>query len=136
METLSLFLQDMQQKYPDGVVRENTCPDASLENIPLPLKEFYRQYDSIEFPFGHILPREVAVRNDAEKAYFDRMGWFSFGGDYYFSFWLCRYAPDDEGLWLTSWDHDVDDEIEGMYADLVAFLKAMEETYAEMEQQM
>lgn len=44
-----------------------------------------------------------------------------FGSDDYFSFWLCRYVPDVDGLSITYWDHDARSEIDdAIYMNIYA----------------
>lgn len=61
--------------------------------------------------------------------------WFVFGQDKYFSFWICLYAPDLEGLSFTSWDHNLESEIdEPVYKDRVSFLKDEEQEYKSLKE--
>lgn len=132
LKKLERFLEKMKQKYGDEViVKRNADKYKNLDEIPAPLKEFYSAYEIVEFPFGRIESVEIAKkRSDTEEPF--RSGpWFCFGADRYFSFWLCSYQADEEGLWITPWDHEMDEEIECVYGDLVEFLQDMEEEYAE-----
>lgn len=132
MTAIETFINKMKQKYGDEVVvKERTDNKEIPLNVPEPLKEFYLKYEYIEFTFGSIDSVENALRHSAAAEPFKSQGWFCFGFDGYFSYWLCRYEPDKDGLWLASWDHEVDDEIECIYADLVSFLQALEEEYEE-----
>ncbi|MDE6517175.1 MAG: hypothetical protein K2L18_04920, partial [Acetatifactor sp.] len=72
-----------------------------------------------------------AIEHSDTKEPFKSEGWFCFGFDGYFSYWLCGYDSDEDGLWITPWDHDVDTEMECVYASVVEFLTDMEEEYAE-----
>lgn len=128
---LEKFLEKMKRKYGDGVVVKRDAENCkNLDEIPAPLKDFYSVYESVEFPFGRIDPVEIAKkRSDTEEPF--RSGeWFCFGADRYFSFWLCSYHADGEGLWITPWDHEAGEEMECVYGDLVEFLQDMEEEYA------
>ena len=49
-------------------------------------------------------PIEISMRS-SEAEPFKSQGWFSFGADKYFYFWLCAYNPDSDGNSITSWDH-------------------------------
>ena len=132
MSAIEAFINKMKQKYGDEVIiKEKNSNEVTLENVPQPLKEFYLKYECVEFPFGSIDPVETAVRHSAVAEPFKSEGWFCFGFDGYFSYWLCRYEADAEGLWITPWDHEVDSEIEGVYEDLVSFLQSVEEEYEE-----
>ncbi len=127
---LEQFMKEMRTKYEDCViVKEGTCSKEILSQIPAPLQEFYSTYESVEFPFGQIDPAVSALETTNSVELFQREGWFCFGFDGYFSYWLCRHQPDDEGLWITPWDHEADCEIEGAYSSLVEFLRDMEEEY-------
>lgn len=132
MEQIKKFVEEMKSKYgKDVIIKPRNCSEEALTQVPPPLKEFYFYYDSVEFPFGSIYSIEMAVRHSNTAEPFKSEGWFCFGFDGYFSFWLCSYSPDMEGLWITSWDHDVDDEIEGVYSNIVEFLQDMEDEYKE-----
>lgn len=121
------FLEEMKAKYGDSVsVKLNDDRKAVPENLPRPLKEFYQRYDSVEFPFGEIYPLQVALKEDEP---FKSEGWLCFGFDGYFSYWLCKKEMDETGDIFTSWDHEVDDEIEATQDDLVEFLVDMEKEY-------
>lgn len=136
MTEIEKFVDEMKSKYgKDVIIKPRTCSEEVLTQVPPPLKEFYFCYDSIEFPFGSIDSLKTAVRHSNTAEPFKSEGWFCFGFDGYFSFWLCRYSPDSEGLWITSWDHDADDEIEGVYSNLVEFLRDMEEEYEENQEE-
>lgn len=127
MMKIEKFINEMKQKYGDSViVKERTCDEETLAQIPQPLKEFYSLYDSVEFPFGYIYPIKTTIK---KREPFESEGWFCFGFDGYFSYWLCNCQPDADGLWITPWDHETDDEKECVYADLVEFLQDMEEEY-------
>lgn len=135
MTQIERFIKEMKEKYSDNmVVKMRTCSEEEVMQVPLPLRELYSCYDSIEFPFGRIDSIETAVRHSNTAEPFKSEGWFCFGFDGYFSFWLCSYSSDSEGLWITPWDHDTDDEIEGVYSDIVEFLRDMEEEYEENEE--
>lgn len=47
------------------------------------------------------------------------------------NFWLCAYVPDSNGESITSWDHDIDDEIEAMDSSIIDFLSSMKDEYEE-----
>lgn len=127
MTALEGFIEKMKQKYGSEVMLTERAPGFPLpDGIPEPLTELYTLYESAAFPFGEIFRAED---EDEQQRYFREQGWFCFGFDFYFSYWLCSYEPDGEGLWLTSWDHDSESDIEAVYSDLTEFLSAMEKEY-------
>ena len=104
-----LYGVDIKAK--EGCVEEN-----KLVRLPYGLKEFYSRYQSMRLPFGEIYSVDVCLEN-AKVGPLDEEGWFCFGQDKYFSIWLCRKTPDEEGLsfavYDTGWgDEDEDDEEE------------------------
>lgn len=132
MSELEEFINKMKEKYGDRVItKASSFSEEEMLQVLEPLKEVYTLYDGVEFPFGYIdsMKSAVELSNTAEP--FKSEGWFCFGFDGYFSFWLCKYDSDEDGLWFTPWDHDLNDEIECAYASLVEFLTDMEEEYAE-----
>lgn len=131
MSRLTEFIEELKKQYGDEVVtKESSYDEKMLLKVPEPLREFYKEYESLEMPFGIISSIEIGLR-DSEAEPFKSEGWFSFGEDRYFSFWLCSYVPDSDGDSLTSWDHDVDDEIEAMDDNIIDFLKDMKDEYEE-----
>lgn len=132
MTELEEFIQEMKEKYGDCVtVQKGTCDTEMLKRIPEPLKELYSRYESAVFPFGTIYPAAMALETSGNVKTFKSEGWFCFGFDGYFSYWLCNVKPDNEGLWITPWDHETDTERECVYTSLVEFLKDMEEEYGD-----
>ncbi len=91
--------------------KEGHSDDDKLIFVPEKLREFYSQYISMKMPFGKILSIEEGI-DLSNKEPFRSEGWFCFGQDDYFSFWLCKLSPDDEGLSFASWDHDMEEEID------------------------
>jgi len=130
---LTKYIEDLRKKYGDEIItKESNYDDTILLKVPEPLREFYKEYESLETPFGIIDSIEISIKaSEAEP--FKSEGWFSFGADKYFSFWLCAYNKDSDGNSITSWDHDVDDEIEATYNNIIDFLNDMEEEYEEYE---
>lgn len=121
------FLEKMKTKYGDGVsVKLNDDKKVVSENLPQPLKEFYQSYASVELPFGEIYSLNVALKEDEP---FKSGGWLCFGFDGYFSYWLCKKEPDEEGNIFSSWDHEMDDEMVATHDDLVEFLMDLEMEY-------
>ena len=132
MSSLQKYIEELKKKYNDKV---NSVPseydEEMLALVPDAIKEFYRTYESIELPFGEIDRIEVAVKH-SEAEPFKSEGWFCFGFDGYFSFWLCKLEPDKEKLSFTYWDHESGCEIdEPIYENLTEFLKEMQEEYEE-----
>ena len=132
MSSLQKYIEELKKKYNDKV---NAVPseydEEMLALVPDAIKEFYRTYESIELQFGEIDRIEVAVKH-SEAEPFKSEGWFCFGFDGYFSFWLCKLEPDKEKLSFTYWDHESGCEIdEPIYENLTEFLKEMQEEYEE-----
>ena len=132
MSSLQKYIEELKKKYNDKV---NAVPseydEEMLALVPDAIKEFYQTYESIELPFGEIDRIEVAVKH-SEAEPFKSEGWFYFGVDGYFSFWLCKLEPDKEKLSFTCWDHESGCEIdEPIYENLTEFLKEMQEEYEE-----
>jgi hypothetical protein len=76
----------------------------------------------------------IAKRDDLLKASeaepFESEGWFSFGFDGYFSYWLSLFTTDNENLSFTCWDHESGADIDGaVYKDIIEFLEAMRSEY-------
>ena len=129
MSELHDCLDWLEDEYPDEIdLYPRTCGEDVLQSLPEPLREFYLEYDSADFPFGHIFSPEEALNDPVAKQAFGD-GWFQFGCDDYFSFWLCRFEPDREGLWLDPWDHDSETDPEPAFADLPSFLRFVAEEY-------
>ena len=130
MTELALCFEELENEFSDMELSPRKCGDDVLEKLPEPLREFYSVYDSADFPFGHIFPPEEALNDPvAKQAFGDE--WFEFGCDEYFSFWLCRYEPDGEGLWMTAWDHDSEADPEPAFADLPTLLRFLAAEYDE-----
>lgn len=94
--------------------------------IPDALIELYGFLSKASLPFGEIFSVEEALKQSERSPF--APDWFVFGKDRYFSFWLCLYNPDDEGLNFTSWDHDSGNEIDGaVWGDVISFFRDMEQ---------
>lgn len=131
MSRLTKYIEGLRKEYGDSIVtKESNYDDSMILKVPEPLREFYREYESLETPFGSIDSIEISMRS-SEAEPFKSGGWFSFGADRYFSFWLCAYNPDSDGNSITSWDHDLDYEIEAMDNNIIDFLNDMKEDYEE-----
>ena len=129
MSELEKCLSELREAYPDIEIQPCSCGDDVIGQLPPPLREYYRLYGAADFPFGHIYSAEVALNDPiAKQAFGDE--WLEFGCDDYGSFWLCRFAPDEDGTWLTAWDHDLEEDgPEAVCADLSQFLRDREEEY-------
>ncbi len=126
------FLEEMKVKYGDDVrVKLNDGGKVVPENLPQELIEFYQSYDFVEFPFGEVYPLHVTLKEDEP---FKSEGWLCFGFDGYFSYWLCKKETNDMGTVFTSWDHEVDDEMEATHDDFVEFLMEMERDFEELNE--
>lgn len=132
MTELEKFVEEMQKKYEEEVqFTESNCSIGQLQRIPEPLQEFYRLYDTMEFPFGAIEPATEVLGYAETIEPFRSEGWLRFGFDGYFSYWLCKRNGENGEECITTWDHDTDSEIEGAYTSLVEFLRDMEAEYEE-----
>ncbi len=133
MSALKSFVEKMLGKYGDAVETVPAKGGVDLQQVPAPLVEFYSLYDRISFPFGRIEPPDASVESSAVEEPFKSGRAFCFGGDTDgFRFWLCAVdGPDEDGCVFTSWDHDLDDEIEYAFRDLADFLRYAENEYLE-----
>lgn len=121
--SIDVFLSDLKKKYPDSVSM-NKSLFVVPSDLPEPLKGIYALANGLDLPFGYVLPIERAVEESKNSPF--SPDWFVFGKDHYFSFWLCAYKPDEDGAWITTWDHESRNEIDG------AVWKTLEEFFAEM----
>lgn len=126
------YVNKLIELYGDEICYKKSSYDAdTLSQVPEALREFYSEFADLETPFGYIKTIENA-RKHSDREPFKKEGWFSFGFDGYFSFWLCLCRPDEENLSLTSWDHGGSHEIgEAVYEDLIEFLEVIREEYEE-----
>lgn len=133
MSELKAFIEEMAAKYSDAVEILPAKDSVNLSQIPQPLAEFYSLYDRVWFPFGHIDSPEISVEDSAVAEPFRSERAFCFGGDTDgICFWLCALdGPDEDGFVFTSWDHDVDGEIEYAFGDLTGLLRYAEKDYLE-----
>ena len=82
----------------------------------------YSYISKANLPFGEIFTIEEALKQSERKPF--APDWFVFGKDRYFSYWLCSYKADEEGLSFTYWDHDSGNEIDGaVWSDIVSLLE-------------
>lgn len=131
MSGLKEYVSALIETYGDGVeCMESIYDDKLLALVPEALRELYQAYTKIQLPFGYTYSIETAIEQSQAEP-FQSEGWFCFGFDGYFSFWLCKLAPDHENLSFTSWDHDIG-EIDGaVYETVVDLLQNEQEEYEE-----
>lgn len=129
-------MEKMIEIYGDKVeLTKSTYNENTLSLAPKALREFYNGYSKVDLPFGYIYPIEDSLK-DSKAEPFKSEGWFSFGFDGYFSYWLCLFTPNDEGVSFTSWDHESGVDIDGaVYKDIIEFLEAMRSEYEENKDQ-
>lgn len=132
MSEIQAYINELISMYGSAVrFTKSSYDESSLALVPEALRDFYKEYAELQLPFGCVDPIEVGMAN-SEAEPFKSEGWFCFGFDGYFSFWLCRTVPDEENLSLTTWDHDSGCEIDGATEkDIVAFLKNAQSQYAQ-----
>lgn len=123
------YINGLKKKYEGVKVVECNPNMQDLKGVPDILHDLYENVLEVELPFGHIFSVDIALQRSKNKPF--SPDWFVFGQDHYFSFWLCSYSPDTEGLSFTYWDHESGNEIEGaVWPDLESFLQELEEEYA------
>ncbi len=106
MKSVEKYIADLKKIYGTGVESvAGSYEQAELDRVPEAMREFYEHYTEASFPFGRIYPIEEAVKLSMAEPFCSE-GWFCFGQDDYFSFWLCRLEPDEENLSFTYWDHE------------------------------
>ncbi len=134
MSRISDYINKLSEIYGDKVTfTKSTYDENTLSLVPKVLREFYTEYSEVYFPFGSISNIENSLK-DSEAEPFKSEGWFSFGFDGYFSFWLCLFTPDNDDLSFTYWDHESGADIDGaIYADIIEFLEDMQSEYEENE---
>ncbi len=105
METLrELYGADIKAK-------EGCAEESKLVLLPDGLKEFYSRYQSMRLPFGEINTVDSCLES-SKIGPLKEEGWFCFGQDKFFSVWLCRQTPDEEGLSFAIYDIGWEDEDE------------------------
>ena len=122
------YLMDLKNRYSSVSIIQSDTEYIDLEIIPIALKDFYKDISEAELPFGRIFKPSIAWEQSKNNPF--SPDWFVFGQDSYFSFWLCSYSPDEEGLSFTYWDHESGNKIDGaVWPDLQSFLQDLEEEY-------
>lgn len=103
----------------------SSIDEEQLVLLPEKLQEFYKEFTSLKTPFGKIFALNECIKM-SKKEPFKSEGWICFGQDDYFSFWLCKISPNQEGLSFTTWDHEMEEEIDEptfeTISDLLNFL--------------
>lgn len=131
MCSVNEYIESLKEIYSDKVVgKASSYDETSLALIPVALRELYREYAAIELPFGYTYTIEQLIEHSQAEP-FKSEGWFCFGFDGYFSFWLCKQIPDEENLSFTSWDHDFGEIGEAMYETLTEFFQCEQIEYEE-----
>lgn len=132
MSRISDYINKLSEIYGDKVTfTKSTYDENTLSLVPKILREFYTKYSEVYLPFGYISNIENSLK-DSEAEPFKSEGWFSFGFDGYFSFWLCLFTPDNDNLSFTYWDHESGADIDGaVYTDIIEFLEDMQSEYEE-----
>ena len=119
---------NLKKRYSNITIVQSEAENIDLERIPIALKDFYKDILEVELPFGQIFTPDIACEQSKNKPF--NPDWFVFGRDKYFSFWICSYLPDEDGLSFTYWDHESGNEIDGaVWPDLQSFLEDLEKEY-------
>ncbi|AKA68102.1 hypothetical protein [Clostridium scatologenes] len=136
MGRISEYMEEMPEIYEDKVeLNKSTYNENTLSLAPKALREFYAEYSKVDLPFGYIYSIENSLKGSKAEP-FKSEGFFSFGFDGYFSYWLCLFTPDEDGLSFTFWDHESGADIDGaVYKDIIEFLEAMRSEYEENKDQ-
>lgn len=99
--------------------------EEELKYVPEALHELYKVISKAELPFGEIFSIDDALKKSEVEPF--KSNWFVFGHDNYFSFWLCSFKPDSDGLSFTSWDHECAEIGGAVDKDIISFLEDMED---------
>ena len=130
MDKIKEFFIDLKKNYPCNITFcSSEIREEELKKVPAVMHSFYKTILKAELPFGRIFPLETALKESKSFS-----NWFLFGQDNYFSFWLCSYSPDAEGLSFTSWNHEDHTEIEAADEDILSFLQYELEDYQQNEE--
>jgi len=127
-QRIEAYINNLKKKYDMVKIVECNSRKQNLKGIPDRLHDLYKTALEVELPFGRIFTVDRALKQSKNKPF--SPNWFVFGQDNYFSFWLCSYSPDKEGLSFTYWDHESGNDIDGaVWPDLESFLQDLEEEY-------
>ncbi len=106
-------------------VNKETCSLEGKDFLEV-LRELYDTVGSVDLPYGIICNLDLAIKISASDPFSQE--WFVFGGDNYFSYWLCYKGENEEGHYFTYWDRESGMDIEPpIWDDLLTFLKEVEE---------
>lgn len=121
------YFSYLRNKYPNKVRIETKDINAEkLKSVPKALHSLYNEMSKAILPYGEIFSIEEALEQSKRNPF--KPKWFVFGKDRYFTFWLCSYEEDAEGLSFTYWDHESGNEIEeAVWKDVISFLQEIEE---------
>lgn len=130
---LSECFAELDELYEKDVKKTEGCAgEDKLALAPEKMREFYSSFKSMRMPFGEIFPIEDSVKASKVEP-FKSEGWFCFGQDE-FAFWLCRNEPDSDGLSFTSYDHELEEDIDSAaFEDLQEYLKFLSDDYMDSE---
>ena len=97
-------------------------PQTELSDfVPEPLRALYSLADGGDVLIGHVFSQTQMAEARTQLPLPPH--WIPFGTDQCGGFWLCAVSPTNS-LWITSWDHDLDDEIDGpVFSDLAEFFR-------------
>ena len=123
------YLDELEQEYGRKNVKitYTECKVDKDNKVPKVLKYLYNIIDRAEFPFGEIFSIEEALEESKGRPFYPN--WFVFGSDYYSTYWLCSYTPDNKGLSFLTWDNASPEIGEATRGDITSFLKKLEKRY-------
>ena len=132
--SLSECITILEELYEKDIKIKEGCEDESKRfQVPDKLRDFYSLFQSLKMPFGRIYPIDEGLEMSQDEP-FKSEGWFCFGQDDYFSFWLCKNTPDSEGMSFTAWDHEMEEEIgDPAFGSIEEFLLFLSDEYMDSE---
>lgn len=103
--------------------------EEELKNVPILLRDLYRNVDGIIFPFGTVYTLEEALRKSENLM----SGiFFSLGQDYTNDHrWLCSYKPNEIGASFNLCTFSEPDNVTGLYREVIEFFEEMRRDYDE-----
>ncbi|NRT91291.1 hypothetical protein [Clostridium beijerinckii] len=128
-ENIKSYFETLAKKYENEVsLTTPNIENGNLQQVPDALHQLYKLTSSAKLPFGEIYSIEEVLKQSERSPF--KPNWFVFGRDKYFSFWLCSFIEDEEGLSFTYWDHESGNEIDGaVWSDIVSFLEEIQSNY-------